>query len=108
MHVVMINEVDFIELAKKELSNLFEIFDNADQNYDLDLDFSGEVLKVTSKIGCYVINRNIAAKEIWLSSPSSGPYHFEYKFGDWVTSSGIEMRKILQQEFEAIGIKIFV
>ena len=96
----------FTGLVKLELEKLFTIFDIADKNTELDIDFSGEVLKVDSILGCHVINRNIAAKEIWLSSPSSGPNHFRYMDGRWITSSGIELYSLLKQEFSNISIAL--
>jgi iron donor protein CyaY len=92
-------EQEFTKIAKQELEHLFDIFDSEDIEEDLDLDFSGEVLKITSSRGQHVINRNIAAKEIWLSSPISGPHHFGLKNGKWKTTNGLEMYEILNQEF---------
>ena len=96
----------FTELAKLELEKLFTIFDIADKNSELEIDFSGEVVKIDSTLGCHVINRNIAAKEIWLSSPESGPHHFRYMNDRWVTSSGIELYSLLKQEFSKISVTL--
>ena len=90
-------EQEFTELAKQELEHLFDMFDKADIDGELDLDFSGEVLKISSSMGQHVINRNIAAKEIWLSSPISGPNHFGFIDGKWQTNSKLEMYEVLNE-----------
>ena len=100
------SDSEFIKQAKFTLEFLFDIFDEADNDGDLEIDYSGEVLNITTKIGQYVINRNIAAQEMWLSSPVSGPNHFAFDGENWLTKSNINLYKILSEEFLNIGFNL--
>lgn len=48
--------------------------------------------------GTFVINRQPPKKEIWLSSPVSGPYHFRYKDKKWIDNQGNSLFKIVSEE----------
>lgn len=60
--------------------------------------------------GIYVINKQSPNKQIWLSSPTSGPKRFDFMFaadnsktGFWIYKhTGETLHKLLDQEFSAI------
>ncbi len=54
--------------------------------------------KEKEKNNTYLINIRGSIGQIWLSSPLSGPSHFFYQAGEWQTSLGIELSKILNSE----------
>ncbi len=81
----------FSQLAGNLLSDLFAkieaVGDEAEE--PLDVDFDGEVMTIDLADGRqYVINKHMASRQIWLSSPVSGASH--YRFDDaterWVNT----------------------
>ncbi|MFV9856992.1 MAG: iron donor protein CyaY, partial [Rickettsia aeschlimannii] len=62
------------------------------------VDLQGDILNLDTDKGVYVINKQSATKEIWLSSPVSGPYHFFYEQGEWINRAGLELMAILTEE----------
>lgn len=54
-----------------------------------------------NKAGTYVINKQPPTRQIWLSSPKSGPIQFRYEEdGEWVDirGSGKSLRSLLKEE----------
>lgn len=69
---------EFEDLAEKTLERLFDAIDDAIGD-DADVDMQGAVLTIELEDGRqYVINKNAAAQEIWVSSPVSGAAHYAY------------------------------
>lgn len=72
----------------------------------LNVVFQGGVLTIDlGQYGTYVINRQSPNRQIWLSSPSSGPKRFDYivKEGVWMyRHSGQTLHELLKEEFEHI------
>jgi CyaY protein len=64
------------------------------------VDFLSDILKLSTPRGEYVINKHSAAKQIWLASPISGPYHFFLKDGHWVNKSSIDLLSLLSTELQ--------
>lgn len=72
----------------------------------LNVVFQGGVLTIDlGQYGTYVINRQSPNRQIWLSSPSSGPKRFDYivKEGVWMyRHTGQTLHELLKEEFELI------
>ena len=50
-----------------------------DQVPDAEVDLEGGILTITlPEVGSYLINKHRPNKEIWLSSPKSGAWHFAH------------------------------
>jgi len=49
-----------------------------DYEYEPDLDYSGDVLDFKTHKGTWVLNKHNVTKQIWLSSPISGPSKYNY------------------------------
>ncbi|KAI1460982.1 mitochondrial chaperone Frataxin [Annulohypoxylon moriforme] len=75
-----ITTVEYHKLADKYLDEVLTQYEEKqDENGDIDVQFSSGVMTV--KIpdnGVYVINKQPPNKQIWLSSPVSGPKRFDY------------------------------
>uniref|UniRef100_A0A2A4JJF3 ferroxidase n=1 Tax=Heliothis virescens TaxID=7102 RepID=A0A2A4JJF3_HELVI len=110
-----VSEVDqavFEEICNETLESLCDYFEElVDASPNLkgaDVTFSDGVLTVAlgSKYGTYVINRQTPNKQIWLSSPVSGPKRYDLVLkdgGHWVYKhDGISLHKLLQQEISKI------
>ncbi|KAF2732039.1 Frataxin [Polyplosphaeria fusca] len=89
-----------------------------EKRQDLDIEFSGGVLEITipSK-GTYVLNKQPPNKQIWLSSPITGPKRFDWVvmgesqnqkegagIGDWIyLRDGTSLTQLLKKE---VGVEI--
>ncbi|KEY64481.1 hypothetical protein S7711_07229 [Stachybotrys chartarum IBT 7711] len=78
--IVELTESQYHELAdtylEKILSRLEEL---QDEREDLDVEYSAGVMTVTTlDKGTYVINKQPPNKQIWLSSPHSGPKRYDW------------------------------
>lgn len=89
---------EFSHNAKKTLFHIVESIENQDSACLLDIDFDGDIITIECQAGVFVINKHSAAKEIWLSSPLSGPYHFSLVDNKWRSSSGDDLHYILSNE----------
>ncbi|XP_017094604.2 frataxin homolog, mitochondrial [Drosophila bipectinata] len=86
-----------------------ELTENAQDLPGSDVAYGDGVLTVNlgQKHGTYVINRQTPNKQIWLSSPTSGPKRFDFvgsqAAGRWVYKhSGQSLHDLLQQEIPSI------
>jgi frataxin len=60
-------------------------------------------VKLGNGIGTYVINRQTPNRQIWLSSPKSGPKRYDLINGNWIYKhDGVSLHQLLQDELEKI------
>lgn len=76
-----------------------------------DVDYEGGILNITLDAGgTYVINKHAPTRQVWLSSPRSGAWHFtlDEASGAWLdTRQGKEFLPLLTSELlEATGIAV--
>ncbi|XP_060738175.1 frataxin, mitochondrial isoform X1 [Tachysurus vachellii] len=102
-------EAVYEKLAEETLDALAEFFEDlTDQRCtapDYDVVFSSGVLtvKVGGDHGTYVINKQTPNKQLWLSSPISGPKRYDWTGEHWVYNhDGITLHELLSKEFSAI------
>ncbi|OIW27796.1 Frataxin [Coniochaeta ligniaria NRRL 30616] len=77
-----ITEAQYHQLADEYLEAILNKFEELqDSREDVDVEYSAGVMTVNfgPNVGTYVINKQPPNKQIWLSSPKSGPKRF-----DWV------------------------
>ncbi|ORY81501.1 hypothetical protein BCR37DRAFT_380402 [Protomyces lactucae-debilis] len=100
----------YFQLADTTLSHLLtELEREADANDLLeDVEYADGVMNVTvATAGTYVINRQPPSKQVWLSSPLSGPKRFDYVEGvGWVYKDGTALKALLVEEWTQAGLKI--
>ncbi|XP_072260279.1 frataxin, mitochondrial isoform X1 [Pyxicephalus adspersus] len=109
-----LDETTYERLAADTLYSLAEFFEDlADQPFtpdDYDVSFGNGVLtiKAGSDIGTYVINKQTPNRQIWLSSPSSGPKRYDWTGTMWVYShDGGSLHQLLEQELSlALNTKL--
>ncbi|HJD55804.1 MAG TPA: iron donor protein CyaY [Rickettsia endosymbiont of Pyrocoelia pectoralis] len=92
------NNTEFNKIAEKTITYIADKIEEHDKDGIIDVDSQGDILNLETSKGTYVINKQSAAKEIWLSSPVSGPYHFFYDQGEWKNRAGLELMTILTNE----------
>ncbi|XP_075955193.1 frataxin, mitochondrial isoform X2 [Anarhichas minor] len=60
-------------------------------------------VKVGRDHGTYVINKQTPNRQIWLSSPTSGPKRYDWTGGRWVYAhDGVSLHQLLSKEFSVI------
>jgi len=93
-------ETNFETTALKTLSYISDTIEKQDEACVIEIDFLGDILKLFTTKGEYIINKHSAAKQIWLASPISGPYHFSFNGGHWVNKANIDLMSLLSQELK--------
>lgn len=76
----------------------------ADSNYEVEYHSGVLTLRLADK-GTYVINKQPPNKQIWLSSPYSGPKRYDYceAADDWLYSrDGRTMGELLNEELSQV------
>ncbi|GKT44683.1 frataxin, mitochondrial [Colletotrichum spaethianum] len=81
MNVVELTDAEYHELSDAHLETIVtQLEELADAREGIDVEYAAGVLTVTfPDAGTYVINKQPPNKQIWLSSPISGPKRY-----DWV------------------------
>lgn len=104
--VMKLNPTEYRHLADETLDNiatdLEDLFE--DKNIlDADVDNGAGIVTITTTEGTYVINKQPPNKQIWLSSPLSGPKRFDYIQGRWTSlRHGEKLYDILTKEINVI------
>ncbi|XP_053603807.1 frataxin homolog, mitochondrial [Plodia interpunctella] len=108
----VLDQAVFEEICNETLESLSEYFEElVEQAPNLkgaDITFSDGVLTVAlgNSYGTYVINRQTPNKQIWLSSPVSGPKRYDLVLkngGYWIYKhDGVSLHKLLQDEISKI------
>lgn len=94
----MTEQFTFSTEALKIISYIADTIEDSDPAGIIDSDHMVDILKFTTPKGEYVLNRHSAAQEVWLASPVSGPYHFYYENGYWVSKNGTKLLEVLNKE----------
>lgn len=88
----------------KFLQKIREQLDKYSEDVIEDVTYAAGVLTINFANGNqYIINRQTPTQQIWLVSPLSGPYRFDYdeEKKKWV-SNGVSMLDTLNKEFDSI------
>ncbi|KAI5307351.1 Mitochondrial chaperone Frataxin [Ascosphaera pollenicola] len=108
-----LTDEEYHDLAEEFLDNLqYSIEDMVEeQGSNLDAEYSSGVLTIIAPgKGTYVLNKQPPNKQIWLSSPISGPKRYDWvtaqrETGDWVyLRDGSSLTELLKEELD-ISIK---
>ncbi|MCB1957527.1 MAG: iron donor protein CyaY [Rhodocyclaceae bacterium] len=95
------DEAEFARLADRELAHLEAALDECSDQFELDPQ-PGGVLELEFDDGSkVVINRHLAAREIWVAARSGG-FHFAPREGRWVSGrDGSELYEVLDRVLSA-------
>lgn len=105
-------EIQYHQLADHALEDLLERIEEFLEVVDVDdsdIEYSQGVLTIRlGKLGTYVINKQTPNRQIWMSSPISGPVRYDYEKGMWVYHrDGHKMHERLENELEQLtGVKV--
>ncbi|XP_052101329.1 frataxin, mitochondrial-like [Mytilus californianus] len=93
------------EISEETLQSLSDKFDllaetkDCDPEYDVTYADGVLTVKISDKWGTYVINKQSPNKQIWLSSPISGPKRYDFTNGTWIYShDGGALHQLLTEE----------
>uniref|UniRef100_A0A182Q5D2 ferroxidase n=1 Tax=Anopheles farauti TaxID=69004 RepID=A0A182Q5D2_9DIPT len=112
----LIDSVTFVTVCSETLESLVDYFEQIiDETSTLknpDVTYGDGVLTVSfgEPYGTYVINRQLPNRQIWLSSPTSGPKRYDFipdkrtvNEGYWLyRHDSVTLHELLQQEITAI------
>uniref|UniRef100_A0A182PFV9 ferroxidase n=1 Tax=Anopheles epiroticus TaxID=199890 RepID=A0A182PFV9_9DIPT len=112
----LIDSVTFVAVCSDTLESLVDYFEQiVDETNTLknpDVTYGDGVLTVSfgEPHGTYVINRQLPNRQIWLSSPTSGPKRYDFipdkrtvNEGYWLyRHDGVTLHELLQREISAI------
>ena len=97
---------DFEKFCDETLDTLSEYFDevaeieNVPKEFDVSLESGVLTIHVSKTIGTYVINKQAPNKQIWLSSPLSGPKRYDFLNNTWLyVHDGKYLHQLLEEEF---------
>lgn len=96
------DETLFKTLSDQLLTDLSDSIEASDIKGEFDVEYQSGILTVTlpSKRQ-YVVNQHTPMRQIWLSSPVSGAFHFDYKNGEWIgTRGGENLVTLLKSELK--------
>ncbi|VVC27087.1 Frataxin,Frataxin/CyaY,Frataxin conserved site [Cinara cedri] len=103
------NEIEFMHACNETLESLCEYFEeiveNSPQLDNPDITFSDGVLtlQLGPPYGTYVINRQTPNKQIWLSSPKSGPKRYDFDGTKWIYKhDDVSLHELLTIELSTI------
>ena len=101
-----LSSLDFEKFCDETLDSLSEYFDdiaeldNVPSELDVSLESGVLTIYVSKNIGTYVINKQAPNKQIWLSSPVSGPKRYDFVNNSWLyTHDGKYLHELLEEEF---------
>uniref|UniRef100_A0A060T4R1 ferroxidase n=1 Tax=Blastobotrys adeninivorans TaxID=409370 RepID=A0A060T4R1_BLAAD len=96
---------EYHQLSDEALEHMLDQYELlAEDVAEIDVELAQGVLTlVLPGIGTYVINKQPPNKQIWLSSPISGPKRYDYVDGAWVYSrDGSTLGDLLRQETKLV------
>ncbi|XP_068452354.1 frataxin, mitochondrial [Clinocottus analis] len=104
-----LSEGAYDKLAEETLDALTEYFEDlTDETFtgsEYDVVYSSGVLtvKLGGDHGTYVINKQTPNRQIWLSSPTSGPKRYDWTGARWVyTHDGASLHQLLSTELALV------
>ncbi|XP_043273797.1 frataxin homolog, mitochondrial [Venturia canescens] len=104
-----LDSLQFDKISEETLESLTEYFDElvekAEHLKEADVSYGDGVLtiKFGKDFGTYVINRQTPNRQIWLSSPKSGPKRYDFIAGKWIYKhDGRSIHELLDDEIPKI------
>ncbi|XP_069737265.1 frataxin, mitochondrial [Phaenicophaeus curvirostris] len=103
-----LDETTYEKLAEETLDSLADFFEDltdkpfTPEDYDVSLGSGVLTVKLGGDMGTYVINKQTPNRQIWLSSPTSGPKRYDWTGRNWVYSHDrVSLHELLSTEFSA-------
>ncbi|KFO56968.1 FRDA protein, partial [Locustella ochotensis] len=101
-----LDETTYEKLAEETLDSLADFFEDltdkpfTPEDYDVSLGSGVLTVKLGGDMGTYVINKQTPNRQIWLSSPTSGPKRYDWTGRNWVYAHDrVSLHELLSKEF---------
>ncbi|KAM6230765.1 frataxin, mitochondrial isoform 2-T2 [Porphyrio hochstetteri] len=101
-----LDETTYEKLAEETLDSLADFFEDltdkpfTPEDYDVSLGSGVLTVKLGGDMGTYVINKQTPNRQIWLSSPTSGPKRYDWTGRSWVYAHDrVSLHELLAKEF---------
>ncbi|KAK2987957.1 hypothetical protein RJ640_011220 [Escallonia rubra] len=105
----LLQEDEFHRLADSTIHDLLEKIDEYADSIDIDgfdIDYGNEVLTLKlGALGTFVVNKQTPNRQIWMSSPVSGPSRFDWDLDaqTWIyRRNKANLLKVLESELEQL------
>ncbi len=100
--ILLMTEAEFLNHYRILLDHVMDALEYDDSKGVVEMDYADNVLSIANDKGIYIINKQPSVKEIWLSSPVSGPHHFRFSNEQqkWLNKSEENLLDILSSEFK--------
>uniref|UniRef100_A0A915DN02 ferroxidase n=1 Tax=Ditylenchus dipsaci TaxID=166011 RepID=A0A915DN02_9BILA len=104
------SQMDYEKKSEETLSKLADYLDTlpdivpCDSDYDVNYSMGVLTAKFGRDIGTYVLNKQSPNKQIWLSSPFSGPKRYDLSSsGRWIYKHDNQsLHELLEKEFQRV------
>lgn len=96
-----LSEGEYVALADEALDTILAAGDElGESREDVECELASGVLTFTSSDGTWVVNKQVPNRQLWLSSPLSGPCRYEFVAGSgWThTRDGSALADLLGRE----------
>ena len=95
---------DYVALADECLDTILEKADELSDERDVvEVELASGVLTLKTPEGTWVLNKQVPNRQLWLSSPVSGPCRYEHVDGTWThTRDGSSLAELLERELGLI------
>jgi len=98
------NESEFHIIADEALSRMFEVLEHADAAGDIEVEYQDGVMTIEMEDGRqFIVSKHTPSRQLWLSSPVSGGFHFGHDAADWKLGDGRTLAGILSAELRALA-----
>lgn len=91
-------EYEFLKLVDRTLSLIAQSLEKVSTKHIIDVELYNNALDIVTEQGVYLLMPHLVQKEIWLSSPISGPSHFFFLDGRWKSKRYQDLFFLLEQE----------
>jgi len=104
-----LSDLDYETVSEETLQSLADKFDELAElsavGDDYDVNYASGVItvKLGRGRGTYVINKQTPNKQIWFSSPHSGPKRYDFVCGRWIYKhDGVCLHQLLTEELSIV------
>ncbi|KAL6616181.1 hypothetical protein ACP70R_038451 [Stipagrostis hirtigluma subsp. patula] len=108
-HKLIMSEDKFHKLADDTIHDLLEKLEEYGDSLQMDgfdIDYGNQVLTLRlGDLGTYVVNKQTPNRQIWLSSPVSGPSRFDWEAAtnSWIyRRTGANLVQLLEEEISVL------
>lgn len=102
------DSLNFSHTAKQIFNDIVMQIEAHDKDSLVEIEESGDVVFIITNNGNFALNAQSVRREIWLSSPISGAYHFSRNDKSWINKDNISLYTILSDELSQILNKVIV